>query len=319
VWQAWPCAKHPDQTVGRLDVRIPGYTFDRANAVVPPTPANDMGYVAQFGRDVAGNLLSMTVTRNEGVTGVTGPTGWYFHFARGAPKETTIFLTQVPVGRYILYASRYPAATTFSIRRIFKYYADLDRDVVRAGSAEEVANDPAGLKYFFDGRILYLKLVDPQPVPASDLVREGGEPAAALEARHSLAPRSAFLALYNATASDRPPTALPLPHLPVTLYGTRWFNLQYSVKTNLGAQFSALPAPDPGPPPRVAAPAATAAPLALPTPARPETAACDDRPPFGATCAELVRAGLCAAPYVRAGGWCGTACGRCPTAAAAAP
>jgi hypothetical protein len=125
--------------------------------------------------------------------------------------------------------------------------------------------------------------------------------------------------LWPPLTAHRPPSHSHSRPRPVTLYGTRWFDLQYSVKTNLGAQFSALPAPDPGPPPRVAAPAAAAAPLALPTPARPETAACDDRPPFGATCAELVRGGLCAAPYVRAGGWCGTACGRCPTAAAAAP
>jgi len=74
-WKIWRCASRADQTVGRLDVRIPGYTFERDNAVVPPTAANNMGYVAQFGRDSSGNLLSMTTTRNEGVAGVTGPTG----------------------------------------------------------------------------------------------------------------------------------------------------------------------------------------------------------------------------------------------------
>jgi hypothetical protein len=279
VWQAWPCAKHPDQTVGRLDVRIPGYTFDRANAVVPPTPANDMGYVAQFGRDVAGNLLSMTVTRNEGVTGVTGPTGWYFHFARGAPKETTIFLTQVPVGRYILYASRYPAATTFTIRRIFKFYPDLDRAVAPAASIAEVVNDAAGLKYYFTGSVLYLKLVDPQAVPEYNLEREG-----------VVVYGTRFFNLHYRVQAANADGAL----------------------LDAAGLFFRLPTPDPGPPAKVAPPVAAAAAAAEVVPAvGPEARQCDDVAPFGTTCAALVERGLCESAYLAAGFWCGASCGRC--------
>jgi hypothetical protein len=40
-----------------------------------------------------------------------GNTGWYFHFPSGAPKYQELWLSQVPMGTHIIYASRFPAGT----------------------------------------------------------------------------------------------------------------------------------------------------------------------------------------------------------------
>lgn len=49
----------------------------------------------------------MTITRNEGITGMTGPTGWYFHMWNGATTELNIHVTQLPRGQSILFATRH--------------------------------------------------------------------------------------------------------------------------------------------------------------------------------------------------------------------
>lgn len=41
-----------------------------------------------------------------------GTTGWYAHYSSGAPKYHEIWLSQVPVGTSIIYATRYPAGET---------------------------------------------------------------------------------------------------------------------------------------------------------------------------------------------------------------
>ena len=66
-WNTWVCTKTTDTTIARLDVRVPGYTKERDQAL-PPTPENYIGYVSQFG-DAS---KRMTVTINEGITGCTG-------------------------------------------------------------------------------------------------------------------------------------------------------------------------------------------------------------------------------------------------------
>ena len=40
-----------------------------------------------------------------------GNTGWYFHFPAGAPKYQEVWLSQLPVGAHIVYATRFPAGT----------------------------------------------------------------------------------------------------------------------------------------------------------------------------------------------------------------
>lgn len=40
-----------------------------------------------------------------------GFTGWYFHFPAGAPKYQEVWLSQLPVGTQLVYATRFPAGT----------------------------------------------------------------------------------------------------------------------------------------------------------------------------------------------------------------
>lgn len=108
-WNTWTCPQRDAQVPARLDVRIPGTTIQwGTGASADPTPANYIGYVAQFGHQ-GDEARSMVITRNEGITGVTGITGWYAHLNSGAPSQLQIFLTQVPRGTSIIWAMRYPS------------------------------------------------------------------------------------------------------------------------------------------------------------------------------------------------------------------
>lgn len=156
AWEAHSCRKSPDEDIARLDIRIPGYTKKRDEAL-PPTPDNYIGYVSHFGD----SSTKMTVTINEGITGVTGKTGWYLWLNRGSPTTTEVWITQLPIQKYILLAMPYPSNTQFSIRRVFKWYSNLNSAVTRADSLNKVLEGDGKL-YFFDGKYLFVKLVDPQ-------------------------------------------------------------------------------------------------------------------------------------------------------------
>jgi hypothetical protein len=58
----------PSQTV----IEASSATPPCAGSAVPPTPANTLGFVALFGYDQQGQARTMDITRNEGITGVTG-------------------------------------------------------------------------------------------------------------------------------------------------------------------------------------------------------------------------------------------------------
>lgn len=157
VWNTWVCPQQPQQAIARIDARVPGYTKKREEAL-PPSPTNYIGYVSQFGDEER----KMTITINEGITGVTGTTGWYLHLDRGSPKSLELWITQLPLKTYIIFATQYPPGTQFTIQRIFKWYSNLNEEVNQVSSLDGVLQDPRGLSYFFDGTYLYLKLVDPQ-------------------------------------------------------------------------------------------------------------------------------------------------------------
>lgn len=162
AWNTWVCPKDPTQEIARIDMRIPGYTKKREEAV-PPSPENNIGYISQFGDE----LKQMTLTINEGITGVTGPTGWYVQLDIGAPKTLQLWITQLPVGLQIVYAMRYPAGSTFTIQRIFKWFPNLNAYIQPASSLSEMLSDGNALKYYFDGAFLYFKLIDPQELANS--------------------------------------------------------------------------------------------------------------------------------------------------------
>ncbi|KAJ9518721.1 hypothetical protein QJQ45_018693 [Haematococcus lacustris] len=160
-WNSWVCDWYPWRTVARLDIRIPGYTAQvDTQANIPPTQDNYVGYVAQFGRWNA-DARTMTITRNEGITGVTGTGGWYVHFNNGVTPYFRIFLTQIPVGTSIMFATRYPPGTQFSIRRNFVWYNQYNSQLTQASSLDQVMASTTGELFFFDGRRLYIKLTDP--------------------------------------------------------------------------------------------------------------------------------------------------------------
>ena len=200
AWQAHSCSKQANEDIARLDVRIPGYTVPRDQAVAP-TPENYAGYLSQFGD----STKRMIITKNEGVTGVTGNTGWYLRFDQGAPTTAEVWVTQLPTQKHVILAMPYPAGTSFNIRRVFKWYGQMDADVTQAGSLAEVVSGN-GLLYFFDETYLYIKLADPQ-INSGNLVHEG-----------------------------------------LIVYGTRWWDMHYSIKTTNQGSATFVSRSDPGPP-----------------------------------------------------------------------
>lgn len=96
----------------------------------------------------------------QGVTGVAGTTGWFMRFNAGAPPYVKIFITQLPPWASMVWATRYPPGTTFSIARVFQWYPALSSPVTQAGSLQEVLAG-GGDRYFWDGNMLYIRFTDP--------------------------------------------------------------------------------------------------------------------------------------------------------------
>ncbi|KAK2078299.1 hypothetical protein QBZ16_004168 [Prototheca wickerhamii] len=283
-WNTWTCPQRDAQVPARLDVRIPGTTIQwGTGASADPTPANYIGYVAQFGHQ-GDEARSMVITRNEGITGVTGITGWYAHLNSGAPSQLQIFLTQVPKGTSIIWAMRYPSGTRFTIKREYKYYANNNRDIPAASSLNALVND-AESTYFFDGTYLYIKVLDPGDAETENaaFIRAG-----------------------------------------IYLPGSRYFSGWYSVSTNLGSSWTPLSSMSNEIPPAVGtvgAPLATAwvpagftgeTPSPSPPAGGPPPPGCSDVPPSpDYTCAQQAAFGKCSAVWMVEGDYCAQTCGRC--------
>ncbi len=161
----------------------------------------DAGAVYQFGYKGAA-ARSTIMTRTEGVTGLTGKGGWYVHWTLGAPKNFEVHVDQLPRGTSIIYATRYPAGTTFSIVRVQNWL--LQPSVLRAGAnLAAVLADPTGDVYFFDGKLLYMKIYDLHETPY-----QGRED---VEYRGVQVPGSRWELYYNVTAKFTSCAATPAP------------------------------------------------------------------------------------------------------------
>jgi hypothetical protein len=72
-----------------------------------------------------------------------------------------IYVTQVPVkGSGMLLSTRYPRGTSFTVKRIFQWFADKNAQLWRAESIAELQR-AGGEAYHFDGRWLTIKIADP--------------------------------------------------------------------------------------------------------------------------------------------------------------
>ncbi|KAG2427679.1 hypothetical protein HXX76_012328 [Chlamydomonas incerta] len=343
------CDYHPWRTVGRLEVRVPGFTVPvDSGGAFPPDPAYGLGYVAAFGHR-GGDARNMTITRNEGITGVSGAGGWYLHLDAGVTPALQVFLTQVPPGTSILFATRYPAGTTFSVSRQFLWYPALSGAVSPAASLQEVL-DGAGDRYWFSGKHLYIKITDPgdgsvdppfsvdgaavwgtryfsawywvnitrlaggqDPYAACAWV--SGTPPAGGFAPNPLAPGARFCPLAADPATD-------VPDAPPAAYNS-WTDPFCTDVAPPGSQLTCA---------QVAAQGQCGS-SAIRAPADPHAAviggycavscgrcvqgarACVDRvPPGGMSCAQRRAVGNCGSDWMRAGSWCAASCGYCTPA-----
>ncbi len=98
------------------------------------------------------------------------------HWRLGAPKTIQVWADSVPRGTSILYASRYPPGTTFNVTRNGQTYLIPDAQLLQASSLDQVLASDSGDYYFFDGRLLYFKVVDTQerPYPGREPARGVG-------------------------------------------------------------------------------------------------------------------------------------------------
>lgn len=67
----------------------------------------------------------------QGITGTAGTNGWFVRFNQGAPPFLKVFITQLPPWASMVFATRYPAGTTFTIRRVFEWYPALSTTVTQ--------------------------------------------------------------------------------------------------------------------------------------------------------------------------------------------
>ncbi|KAG2425540.1 hypothetical protein HXX76_013584 [Chlamydomonas incerta] len=170
------CDWYPWRTQARLGLKIPTYTLtqdqsDLLNPGINNINIYDAGVVAQFGLTGASRRATI-ITRSEGVTGLTGRGGWYVHWNLGAPKTVQVWAETVPRGTSIIYASRYPPGTTFNVTRNAKSSLIPDAQLLPADSLDQVLASDSGEYYYFDGSLLFFKVVDTWEMPY-----QGREPA----------------------------------------------------------------------------------------------------------------------------------------------
>ena len=299
VWEAHSCSKRANEDIARLDVRIPGYTVPRDSA---QTPGAIAGYLSQFGN----SNKRMTVTVNEGITGVTGDTGWYLRFDQGAPTTAEVWISQLPVQKSVILAMPYPSGTTFYIRRVFKWYSSMNSDLWQAGSLDAVVNGD-GLLYYFDGTYLYVKLVDPQ-FNSGNLVSGGLVVYGTRwwDLHYKIQTTNKGSSTFVSRGDPGPPPAL----------NSRRHGAGIEDDAGDVAVFE-IGAPAENDPPRATEPTADSTPMMPRTDANASvptsTFSCSNyhfEGPRG-SCGQVVAAGMCQDEYVRVGGYCRESCQAC--------
>jgi hypothetical protein len=157
-WNAWICPKGTRE-IAQISPIVPGLMYTQYNT---DNSATIVAYMTLWGRNVPSGS-TVPVTKQPGVTGVSGNIGWKLFLASGnAPQGTwKIHLNTIVQGTEIYFATPYPRGSSFNIRG-FRGPGSNDgsRAYSQAQSVAEVWNGD-GFKFFFDGSFLYIKLINP--------------------------------------------------------------------------------------------------------------------------------------------------------------
>lgn len=183
------CDYRPDRAIVHL-----GIEFGSTNTSLISRTSAELGNIASHGHIgymAHHNRLQsrLIMTKNPGVTGPGGPSlPWRVQLMAGAPREFTIDHTQIRRGHFQLLVIEYPPGTTFDVVATQRYNiwppGPHDHVIPMAASLAEVMNatEPlphpdnyvcpdtyranicntgtVGPRYFFDGRFLYLRVVN---------------------------------------------------------------------------------------------------------------------------------------------------------------
>jgi len=169
----YACRKQVDQEIVNIQVDIDGLTNDvdlwTSNWAELPSGLN-VGTVSQFGYTTTDTRRSTIVTKNPGITGISGDNGWYFYFDGGSPSTFYIRCMEIPwVGTnptHIIFAIKYPTAAVLDIKTYHLWKAPLTNvAVTQATTFAEMYNDANGLKYFTKDagsgqKWVFLKVID---------------------------------------------------------------------------------------------------------------------------------------------------------------
>jgi len=173
--------------VGHVNLIVPGIT--RTDAELGYIESHrHIGYAVPLSDTVGDYRRALPLSKNPGITGLINR-AWRLDFVAGAPRAWHIDYIQIARGAHLVLAVEYPPNTSFNVivQRQWAWPQAINYTVEQASSIDEIlgpetlrsheeiacprpAGNPSfyfcndtgatGTKWFFDGRMLYLRLVD---------------------------------------------------------------------------------------------------------------------------------------------------------------
>jgi hypothetical protein len=160
-WKAHYCDKGSREVIS-LAPLVPGWIdYEGGGPFGSESVANvDAGVTSLFYLPAGVSQVNKTckLTRTPQVTGVS-KVGWHLWINQGAPRTMRVGLHQVPFGQWVLFATNYPAGTTFNISLSWKDYSRKTNLIQATSLAQVMAG--SGTYYYFQAPHLYIKMVDP--------------------------------------------------------------------------------------------------------------------------------------------------------------
>ncbi|EFA80459.1 hypothetical protein PPL_07294 [Heterostelium album PN500] len=152
LWSVWLCDKTVNNEIANVEIYVPDYIYYDEDR----TDWSYVGTASLFGNGLANSdRRSTPFTRNPGLTGVSvlssssSNLGWYLYFNGG---KTPSYME----AKYI-------------------WWDIYDVNVTAGNSVSQVRNSPTSDKYYFDGKHLYLKLINVRAsgAPEETFTRDG--------------------------------------------------------------------------------------------------------------------------------------------------